>query len=386
MRNLFVNLAISIAALLVSLVVCELVSRVMLPPQRIVDTTVTSTAPSTGAVEHIEDPSGKIDRLLDWSGPRGVRLNPNRSVLIKDHFLSHQDVLIETNSLGLRYRDLDPKEQHEFRVLMLGDSITFGDYVNQMDSLPGQIESSLRDSHGFVKVINAGLPGANTNNEYSHYLELREPVQPDLVLVAVYLNDVHDSSRFYVRALPSPWRESRFLGWLIGRLHIFDQMARPVAPGGIGLDWRENFRAGRDLKSGNMLHSREGFDYEIYNAFMDFGLAWNSESWPIQKEIFRTFADTVRQDGQRLVLTLLPVHMQVMGTVGDRYPQEQFLMMCKELALECLDLLPPLQQAFRAKPDEDIYYDHCHMTPYGNRIAAKALVEWSNGNRLIPAP
>jgi hypothetical protein len=78
--------------------------------------------------------------------------------------------------------------------------------------------------------------------------------------------------------------------------------------GGVKVDpkWREGFRAGRDLKSGNMFGSKDGFDFEIYNAYMDFGLAWNPRSWEIVDGVVASLQQETRQKGSPLAILLFP--------------------------------------------------------------------------------
>jgi lysophospholipase L1-like esterase len=378
MRKRFGRLLIAVTSLVISLLLCELIARWMLPPQPVIEITHPSRAPTLDAKTSLVEEDGHIDTLIDWSGQHGIRLRPNRSVLIKSHLLSHQDVRIETNSLGLRYRELGPKSPGERRILVLGDSITLADYVDEQDSFPILTERLLgEDGHREAKVINAGLPGASTKDEYYEYLEVREQLKPDAVIVAMYLNDVINSEKFYVRSLRFPYSKSRLLTWLVNRLHIFELtwLSKSITPAGIDPNWKEEFRAGRNLHSGRMFDTREGFDFEIYNAAMDFGLAWNSKSWDILTDIVAAFQQTVLQSGARFGMILLPVHLQVLGSVGDVYPQTQFSRMCDRLGIACLDLLPALRQAAERK-DVKLYYDHCHLTAPGNAAVASAIKDW----------
>src|SRR5262249_29177976 len=195
-----------------TLLVCELLARVLLPPQQVVQIELKPVSPSQAARNSLVEEDGHIDSVIDWSGHYGIRLRPNLSVTIKNHLLSRQDVRIETNSLGLRSPELGEREPGEYRILVLGDSITLADYLDEEDSFPRILEKRLVASgHPRIRVINAGLPGANTRDEYYHYLELKDAVHPDLVLVAMYLNDAADSEKFYARTLRWPYSKSRLL-------------------------------------------------------------------------------------------------------------------------------------------------------------------------------
>src|SRR3990167_6067472 len=59
----------------------------------------------------------------------GLRFIPNIKGTIKNHYISKKDVQVSTNSLGFRSKELPQKTQNDFRILVLGDSITAGDYL-----------------------------------------------------------------------------------------------------------------------------------------------------------------------------------------------------------------------------------------------------------------
>ena len=57
--------------------------------------------------------------------------------------------------------------------------------------------------------------------------------------------------------------------------------------------------------------------------------------------------------------------------------------MCESVGLTCLDLTPALRADWQAY-QEELYFDHCHMTPRGNGIAAAALAQWLDEENLVP--
>lgn len=73
-------------------------------------------------------------------------------------------------------------------------------------------------------------------------------MQPDRVLVEMYLNDAQTAGRFYVRSIPPPFSRRRFRTWAANRFQILGKTF--FREGGVKIDpkWRERFRAGRDLK------------------------------------------------------------------------------------------------------------------------------------------
>jgi len=98
-----------------------------------------------------------------------------------------------TNSLGFRdTREYSlPKAPATFRILVLGDSVTFGHGALYETSYPFILEQRLRDWRPDVKweVWNLGVPGYNTAQELAYLNEVGASYQPDLVIVGFFLND-----------------------------------------------------------------------------------------------------------------------------------------------------------------------------------------------------
>lgn len=389
MKKLAQNIAIAITAILVSFGVCEVVARLVIPAQMSVKAASISRTPSQSAEKSVRGEDGSIMSVIDWSGDRGVRLNPNVTATIQSHVLSRQDVVIRVNALGLRGAPVSPKQTGEFRILNLGDSITFGDYLDESLTIPALLQEQLRAAGKTnVVVLNAGLPGATASDEFYHYMELAQAVQPDLVLVGAYLNDSQDTRKFYVQTLRFPFNVSRFLTWAFQRFQLIDadKLFSTLSYQNIDASWREKFRNGRTLTAGEAFFKRDAFDFEIYNAPEDFGLAWNPESWKRLHEIYRALSEIARQNGSQIAMHLFPVLVQVYARpdIVDTTPQKTFLDMCKDLDIECYDLLPRLRElASSGVPSQDIYYDHCHFKAAGDKVVAEALSKWLVAKSLV---
>ncbi len=387
-RSLAANLTLLLGSTLVALALCEVGARLLLPaPQTVKVEEKQDTYDAPKSFERLETRADKsIDTVVLFGGPHGVRLRPNTRGEIHHHVLSDRDVVIEVDSLGLRYSELGPKSPDEFRVLVLGDSITFGDFVVEGETWTRQMEALTAGRKRVVRFINAGLPGAGTAEELTLFREIGERVKPDLVLVGMYLNDAQSGSLFFTKKLPGPWAKSRFLTWLSDRFQLLDtRFFRNALPGEIDPLWRETFRAGRTLKSGDMFGTRDGFDFEIYNAYMDFGLGWNSKAWKIIETITAALRDAVSAQDARLAVLLFPVHIQVMGTVQRFEPQESCRGMCARLHIPFDDPLPTLRRTWQSN-HEKLFYDHCHYTPMGYAVLARQAVDFLDSEKLIPPP
>ena len=114
------------------------------------------------------------------------------------HFVSSEfDVTVRTNRFGLRGPDPSlPKPPGTTRILMMGDSYTFGFPVADGETFSERIERGLQAKGGRVQVVNAGVSGSSPT---LHYLSLRDQFlsfDPDLVMVWFDLGDVQEDHWF----------------------------------------------------------------------------------------------------------------------------------------------------------------------------------------------
>lgn len=133
---------------------------------------------------------------------RGQRLAPNY-----DGWFA--GVPVRTNSLGFRdRRDYTlAKPPGVFRILVLGDSVTFGHGTLDDTTYPYLLEQELRRWRPEVnwEVWNLGVPGYNTAQELQYLLEIGPRASPDLVIVGFYPNDFTDNAK--APTVPA-WRRS----------------------------------------------------------------------------------------------------------------------------------------------------------------------------------
>ncbi|MFQ5458022.1 MAG: SGNH/GDSL hydrolase family protein, partial [Myxococcota bacterium] len=99
---------------------------------------------------------------------------------------------IMINSQGLRADEVPlAKPEGVFRILVLGDSVTFGENVTAAQSFSKQTEAILNQARPGkrVEVLNAGVRGYNTYQELILLKEVGLAYHPDLVVVCYVVND-----------------------------------------------------------------------------------------------------------------------------------------------------------------------------------------------------
>jgi len=130
------------------------------------------------------------------------------------------DKPVATNSAGIRDAEYAEESASDvYRILALGDSQTFGNGLDLIDTWPKQLESTLNSnspSMGY-EVINGGLPGSDT---WQHEIILERMLpkyKPDAVILAFYTNDVVESFVPSDEARTSESKLAKQLAYLLKR-------------------------------------------------------------------------------------------------------------------------------------------------------------------------
>jgi len=304
--------------------------------------------------------------------PRGRRLKPDLNEVYWSE-ISGQEVKIRTNSLGFRAGEIPPeKTPGAFRILVLGDSITLSAFLPEEQTYPDLVEKILREKKP-VEVINAGVYDVGLEEELWILKESGLKLNPDLVLLAFYLNDSRPPWGFedeYYR-LPA-WlinssktleQSSYLYKWLWKRFLVRHFLGRKMTS---RFDWIKLYRT-TDWQT-----DQAAYEKLIRSASLDWGAAWTGNSWP---KIYSGLEELEKLAGEnkfKPAIVIFPVAVQVRSEFADDYPQQKIREYCESRRIPCLDLLPIL----RAHKTEKIFFDHCHLTELGNQIIAQPIAEF----------
>lgn len=113
-----------------------------------------------------------------------------------------------------RMRRLDPfppKDRNRFRIMVVGDSFTYGEGINAFWTYPEQLERSLaRDFR--VEVLNLGVDGYASEDVLNVVRRFLPELKPDLVVYGACLNDFLESgtyqSEHYLFPLPGKLKKN----------------------------------------------------------------------------------------------------------------------------------------------------------------------------------
>lgn len=77
------------------------------------------------------------------------------------------------------------------RIVAMGDSNTYGLYLDRKDSYPKQLETLWNSTHPDkkIEVINLGYPGANSSRLVANIEQAIQHFEPDIILIMIGTND-----------------------------------------------------------------------------------------------------------------------------------------------------------------------------------------------------
>lgn len=248
------------------------------------------------------------------------------------------DALFTTNQFGLWGDDLS--SGNKFKILFVGDSVTFGIGVQQKDTFPAVLREKLPE----VSVAVLAAPGYDTNNEVRLIKDVIEidHFKPDLIVLQYGAND-------YGHPTKAVKRERYYFYKKIDTLTF-------GPPQGIYkflLDHSNIF-----FRLNDFLTRRAFFKNKSLSAYPD--------RFQEMKMLFTELNGLAKKHSFQVVLLSLPY--QDTGSVG-----KEFFPLFKN----ALDLKPFLPSS------EQIWFDNMHPNAQGHRLIAQNLIEYLLGQDLL---
>jgi len=278
-----------------------------------------------------------------------------------DRILPDLPYHVRINSLGFRGAEFPRrKEPGALRILCLGDSYTFGPYVDDDQALPAVLgrvlSASRRPGAPPVDVINGGANGFTLADELAFLTTKSPEVQPDVVIVAFTQNDILDlaRSRLQIDMMRDHARlKSSFaVGPAIKLLQhtaLFNGMQRFAA-------WVKVRRQGPRAQAG------EG----------GAGAGDRPELWERYRALLAETARVLESRDVRFLLVVWPSARQVAGQ--DPFtPQERLSRFAKDLGIASLDLVEALRGLEAAGVPAFLVPRDGHPTASGYEAAARAV-------------
>jgi hypothetical protein len=121
---------------------------------------------------------------------------------------TYQGVSVFINELGLRDRNLEKKLDGELRILLLGDSMTFGWGVPIEATFGRKLETILASKlERPVRTVNTGVGSYNTVQEYALLRTYADVIEPDAVILVYITNDIETNDPPF-----DPWAQVSLRG------------------------------------------------------------------------------------------------------------------------------------------------------------------------------
>jgi lysophospholipase L1-like esterase len=272
---------------------------------------------------------------------------------------------------------IGPKPAGETRIVILGDSLVLSVQVDMADWFGTHLERALNAEAPpgrTVRVINAGVQGYGPVDEWLFYKHVVEPLEPDLVLVMVFVGN--DAVEAHDKA---DWIEADGPPQSSATEQAATAMRRIVRASMV----LQNVRLRWDMLKASL----EGPGTErpltsyLANPPQDV-----TEGLAVTRRAVGLIADRAAARGAGAALVLMPARFQTDdadygrlrdivaaagGTLVRDAATERFAQTLSPMGLPILDLLPSL----RAEPDrsELFFQRNVHLTTRGHRVVGGAL-------------
>jgi lysophospholipase L1-like esterase len=304
-------------------------------------------------VRLVEDDGMQFD-LEMWKYAKSVK------VISKDPLIGHEHrpkadadlmgVRVTTNSAGFRDEEIPvDKPPGTVRIMMLGDSVTFGWGAKQDETVAARLKQAWRSAGRKVDVINTGVGNYNTIMEVEFFLTRGYRFNPDVVVLNYFINDAEPVPRY-----DYSWFERVSAAWVYYGSR-FDVVQRELRVGQ-QTDWRS-----------------------YYNGLYD--EARNPGGWREVQASIRKLAAYCSHNGIRLLIVNYP-EIRVLKPYPFPEVGYRLAALAKELDLPYLDLL----DAVRDENPADLWVTPPDPHPNGraHNLFAAALRKWIDRLQLLP--
>lgn len=299
---------------------------------------------------------------------------------------SHPEYRVEyaVNAHGFRDATTHPatKPAGTVRVLLLGDSFTFGQGVEYVETWPVRVERELaRRGLAHVELVKAGMQGADTRSELVLLRRLLPQYRPDVVVVGFLINDLYTNTpeQRTVSRAPRTAADSASADWNAVRSAVFARAGRKESSHLLAL-------ARRWLTSFDPVYIGLYLSAPGRGDFLQRPLPERAaRQLEVTRTLLRTIAATCDSAGASLVVVSIPQQFQVLyERAGMRRPDVDVRYYDRALGATAESLgvawVPTLDVFAAARGNAELFYRlDGHLTPRGNAVLAGAFID-----RVVP--
>ena len=273
------------------------------------------------------------------------------------------DVAIRINGRGERSDAEVPTERTpgRRRIVVVGDSFTFGHGVEAAEAWPARLQALLPDT----EVVNLAVTGYGTDQQLLRLEKRGLAYKPDVVILGLFEGNVFRNLKHEQMGYPKPRFEL-----VNDRLELPGVPLPRLAPG-------ERYPAA-------MPWSRlwAVFGGRAVELFRHLGFG---ESWPLTGSLLGRFAESCRQAGAEARVVVIPKDRAVdspgwRGAIH-RYTIGEIVALSSGVGLATLDLTPPMA-ARQQSTGLPLYFPvDGHWNAAGHEVAAEEIANWVQPTR-----
>jgi hypothetical protein len=233
-------------------------------------------------------------------------------------FFANREESTSLNNLGFRDADV-PAKSDRFRVVVIGDSITWGAGLPEAERYSSLLQRFLGSSY---EIVNFGIPGHNMP-EHLEALEQALSIGADFILLQLYTNDFEIGEMVRPVARPLlPWRALN--EWLLQSSAVYTMLSAqwPRVQEKLGLVQTYYHYMNRYLGDPQSPESRAGFG------------------------MLRRFIARAREAGVPIGVVMFPNPEVLTKDYQLSYLHDRVQSVCEEEKIHCLDLRRPFVSSF----------------------------------------
>lgn len=282
---------------------------------------------------------------------------------------------------GMRYSPVfsDVKASDEKRILLVGDSFTYGVGSSDEETYAGYLRKDMPN----YQFANTGCNGYGTKNVLSVIDFLGSELQPDLIIYFFFWNDLSDNVN---RPIPEyEWDEE-------GSIQRVDTYQYEYSP----LHQFPQTKAA--LNKSNPIYVKELISDGLKSLrYKYFGMRLSyvyepseiKAAWKVTEQYLQMIQMRSNEINAKFLVVALPDHNQINpeAVIKNIKPylfeiQDQLKATCARHDIAFYDLLPEVKQSWEEEQVDYYYYADRHLTPAGNRVVAQ-LVQQQIDNLLF---
>lgn len=274
-------------------------------------------------------------------------------------------IRIRTNELGFRSPQISPARKDRTRIVILGDSVSFGWAVREEDSWPRLLEEELNRasrSGTQFEVVNTGVVGYGTLQEAAVLAELGQQLNPDVVVLQFFPNDILENFVYSTKGDLSATLERSSLYKLIRDSYRRVRGSRTYAETDRNFDQAPR-KATRQVAKNEFGVNKSEVVFSTNNE----GIL--SDAWLKTSAAVVSIEAKARKLDARLLAVIFPASGQAEGRINSTVFQDSLKAICSRKGIAVLDFY----DEYVANPEG---YHGSHPSVTGHALASNMIARF----------